>query len=136
MSTADPLVVSDHGIAPHALVAVKNGYRTETLSGTVTLDQTYPGVYGPDPGGSGRTVVLDGAVGLTNSADPAIHGLFRTIVNKADDAEALTVDDADGNTIGSIAQNEKADFYHDGINADGSAGSGWDLIAITTIALS
>ncbi len=136
MALTDPLVVSDHGIASHALNATKNGYRTETLTRGVTLDETYPGVYGPDPGGAGRTIVLDGAAGLSGSADPAIHGLMRTIVNRADAAEDLTVNDADGNTIGTISQNESADYYHDGIDADGTAGTGWALIAITTIALS
>ena len=61
---------------------------------------------------------------------------MRTIVNRADAAEDLTVNDADGNTIGTISQNESADYYHDGIDADGTAGTGWALIAITTIALS
>ncbi len=136
MALADPLVRSDHGITLHGLTAVKNGYRTQTLTGTLTLDNTYPDTIGLDPDGA-KTVVLDGAVGLTNSADPAIHGLMRTIVNLASGAEDMTIDDADGNTIATISQNEKASFYHDGLNADGTAGSGWALMGgIVTIALS
>ena len=137
MALTDPLVKSDHGIADHALNAQKNGYRTQVLAAGQTLDNTYPDVVGFDPGGAGRTIVLDGAVGLTGSSDPAIHGLTRTIVNLADAAEALTVDDADGNTIATISQNEKASFYHDGRDADGTTGTGWALMGgIVTIALS
>jgi len=135
MALTDALVVSDHGIPLHALFALKNGYRTETLTGTRTLTNADPAIFGPDPDGA-RIVVLDGAAGLTNSADPAIHGLVRLIVNRASGAEDITVDDADGNTIGTISQNEMALWYHDGIDADGTAGSGWALIAIISIALS
>lgn len=124
-----------HGIARFGLWALKNGYRTETLTGTRTLTQADPAIFGPDPDGA-KTVVLDGAAGLTNSADPAFHGLVRLIVNRADGAEDITVDDADRNTIGTISQNEMALFYHDGIDADGTDGSGWALVAIVAIALS
>ena len=133
MALTDPLVVSDHGISLHSLFALKNGYRTETLTGTRTLTNADPAIFGPDPDGA-RTVVLDGV--STAIYDPAIHGLVRLIVNRASGAEAITVDDATGVTIGTISQNEMALFYHDGIDADGTVGSGWALIAIVSIALS
>ncbi len=133
MALTDPLVTSMHAIALQGLFAMKNGYRIETLTGTRTLTDADPAIFGPDPDGA-RTVVLDGV--STDIFDPAIHGLVRLIVNRASGAEDITVDDATGVTIGTISQNEMALFYHDGIDADGTDGSGWALIAIVSIALS
>lgn len=133
MALTDPLVSSAHGITAWGLYALKNGYRTETLTGTRTLTDADPVIVGLDPDGA-RTVVLDGV--STAIYDDAIHGLMRVIVNRASGAEDITVDDATGVTIGTISQNELAIFYHDGIDADGSAGSGWALVAIVSIALS
>lgn len=115
------------------MYALKNGYRTETLTGTRTLTDADPVIVGLDPDGA-KTVVLDGV--STAIYDDAIHGLMRVIVNRAGGAEDITVDDATGVTIGTISQNELAIFYHDGIDADGSAGSGWALVAIVSVALS
>ena len=134
MALTDPLVVSDHGISLHSLFALKNGYRITAAAANQTLDETFPAVWGFDPTGGARDVTLDGVSTAVN--DAAIHGLVRLIVNRADAAEALTVKDAPGNTIGTISQNEMALFYHDGIDADGTVGSGWALIAIVSIALS
>ena len=127
MALATLLATAMHGITDHALYALKGGYKSLALAGDVTLDDTYPAVVGLDPDGSARTVVLDGAA----AADAAVDGLFRVIVNRADAAEALTVNDADANTIGTISQNEMAIFFHDSDEA-----IGWQLVGIVTIALS
>lgn len=132
MALTDPLIASAHGIALWGLYALKNGYRTETLTGTRTLTDADPVICGLDPDGA-KTVVLDGVA--TSIYDDAIHGLMRCIVNRAGGAEDITVDDATGANIGTISQNEMAVFYHDGINADGTAGSGWSVVAIVAIAL-
>lgn len=133
MALTDLLVTSAHGIPLEALFALKNGYVELTLAGPVTLANTHPLVTGLDPGGAGRTVTLDGtAVAI---GDAAIHGLMRILVNRADAAEDLTVEDALTNAIGTVSQNELGIFYHDGIDADDTAGSGWHLVAIVSIAL-
>lgn len=127
MALDDLLPYSDHQEYTRSLVAYKGGYYEATLTGNVTLDNTYPMVVGLDPDGAGRDVVLDGDSAA--AGDALIHGLMRRIVNRADAAEDLTVKDATGATIGTVSQNEMADFYHD-------SDTGWTLIAITTIALS
>ena len=134
MALTDPLITDAHGIPLFSLFALKNGYRITAAAANQTLDDTFPVIWGFDPSGGARDVILDGASAA--AADPAIHGLTRLIVNRADGAEALTVKDAAANTIGTISQNEMAIFYHDGIDADGTAGTGWALIAIVSIALS
>jgi len=95
------------------------GVHIETLSGNITLDETYPNLCKFDPAGA-RDVTLD--------TEATAVGLVREIVNAADAAEAITVKDAATDTIGTISQNEKARFYCDGTD--------WVLIDITTIALS
>lgn len=103
---------------------VKHGqFYSATLTGTLTLDQTYPTYLKLDPGGAGRTVVLDAESALN-------EGMRRHIVNAADAAEDLTVKDADTNVIGTISQNEEAIFFNAG------ATTGWVLFRIATIALS
>ena len=113
-----------------ARVGGKQLYAQLTLTGTLALDYTHPSHVGLDPGGSARDVTLEGSAAV----DKAIHGLYRRIDNRADAAEALTVKDSAASTIGSIAQNEYAEFYHDA-PADGT-GAGWVLVGITTYALS
>lgn len=116
---------AQHAIARAALWAIKGGYYQATLTGGVTLDTTYPLWIGLDPGGAGRTIVLDGDA----ATDSDIHGLFRIITNRADAAENLTVNDAAAATIGTISQNETGVFYHD-------EDAGWTLLFIITGALS
>lgn len=103
-----------------ALLKVKGGFYTGTLTGTTTLDATYPAVCKLDPGGASRDVTLDAIA--TN------EGLFRKIINAADAAENLVVKNPAGSTIGTINQNEEGDFFCDG--------SAWYLQCIRTIALS
>ena len=132
MALTDPTAASAHGITDWALYALKNGYRTETLTGARTLTDADPVIMGIDPDGA-KTVTLDGVA--TAIYDPAIHGLVRVIVNRASGAENITVADATAVTIGTISQNELAVFYHDGIDADGTVGTGWALVCIVSIAL-
>lgn len=122
MASSPSLSREGHGIARDAmaLFAVKNGYATETATGTVTLDDTYPSIIGIDPGGAGRDVTLD--------AEATSDGLTRVIVNRADAAEDLTVKDDGGGTIGTISQNEAALFHCNG--------TAWSLVFIITGALS
>ena len=108
MALTDPLIASAHGIALWGLYALKNGYRTETLTGTRTLTDADPVICGLDPDGA-KTVVLDGVA--TAIYDDAIHGLMRCIVNRAGGAEDITVDDATGANIGTISQNEMAGLW-------------------------
>ncbi len=126
MALTDLLNASDHQIASGGLEAVKGGYTQLTLAAGVTLDNTYPGHIGLDPGGAGRIVVLDGIATAIN--DPAISGLRRTIDNRADAAENLTVNDATGVTIATLNQNDSGDFYHD-------PDTGWALVRVLTISL-
>ncbi len=107
--------------AYNARVGVKGGYRTETLTGAATLDYTYPSIIGLDPGGAGRTVTLDGSA----AADPAIDGLMRIIINTADAAEDLTIEDQAAGSVGTISQNEMGLFFHDGQD-------GWTLAFVVT----
>ncbi len=126
MALTDLLASSAHAIARGALWALKGGYHESILTGGVTLDVTYPSIVGFDPGGAGRTVVLDGTT--AGPGEATHHGMTRVIFNKADAAEDLTVDDADGTTIGTISQNEGAVFYQD-------EDSGWALVFIITGAI-
>jgi hypothetical protein len=125
MSLTDLQARSDHLILPGALLALKGGYYEATLTGALVLDTTYPSVIALDPGGSTRTVDLEGDA----AGDGAHHGKFRLIINKANAAESLTVRDAAATTIGTVAQNKAGLFYHD-------EGSGWALCALFTTTLS
>lgn len=127
MALTDLLTASDHGIAAAALWALKGGYHQAVLAGDVVLGDTYPAVCGFDPGGAARTITLDGA----DAADGAVDGLTRVIVNRADAAENLVVQDAAStpNPIGTLNQGEAGVFYHD-------ATDGWVLVAIVSVSLS
>lgn len=117
--------IAAHGIAQYALNALKGGVKVITLTGNITLDDTYPGILKLDPGGSARDVTLEGAA----ATDGASDGLLRWIVNAADAAENLVVKDGAASTIATINQNESAVVFHD-------ADDGWILVAIVAIALS
>lgn len=85
--------------------------KSRTLSGTLTLTTADARVQVLDPGGAGRNVVLPAEASMAG-AGPFI------IVNAADAAETLTVQDNDGSTtVLTIAQNFGAKFY--------STGAGW-----------
>ncbi len=127
MALTDTLSSSAHAITDFGLVAMKGGYHEDTLSDDATLDQTFPTWVGFDPGGSGRTITLDGTVSAAGEA--AFHGLWRVLTNRADGAEDLTVEDFGTNSIGTISQNETGVFYQD-------EDSGWTLVFIITGALS
>jgi len=105
-----------------ALMAIEGWVHTETLTGALTLDPTYPNIVKLDPGGAGRNVTLD--------AEESSKGLTRLVVNGADGDESLTVlDDAVSPlTIGTVAQNRAGLFYCDGL--------AWSLGWICTIAMS
>ena len=81
--------------------------KSRTLSGTLTLATTDAAVQVLDPGGAGRNVVLP--------SEAAMIGQSFTIVNAADAAETLTVQDNDATTtVRTIAQNFGASFYSTG----------------------
>jgi hypothetical protein len=112
-----------HGIfdSIFALFAMKGVYQSDGAAANVTLDNTYPAIWKYDPTGAGRDITLD-------AESTANTGLLRIIINGADAAEDLTVKDADGNTIGTVSQNEFGIFYN--------SGSAWSLVFIVTGALS
>lgn len=85
--------------------------KSRTLSGTLTLTTADARVQVLDPGGSARNVVLPAEASMVGA------GPF-TIVNAADAAETITVQDNDATTtVLTIAQNFGAHFY--------STGAGW-----------
>lgn len=109
-------------VQPYGALRVEQGRYVEiaTLTGNITLDDTYPNVLKLDPGGSARDVTL-----------PAVAtSKYRTydVINAADAAENLVVKNAGGSTIVTINQNERAVVWCDG--------SAWNLLYVATIALS
>ncbi len=121
MSTTDGLssiLTGDHVGTGHSIVREQIG--DMTLSGTLVLTLQHRSVLRMDPGGSGRTVTLP--------AEEGADGVSFEIVNTADGAEALTVENDAAGSVVSIAQNEKATVYCDG--------AAWYHSGITTIALS
>jgi hypothetical protein len=84
--------------------------KTRTLSGNHTLTTADQRFQVLDPGGAGRNVVLP--------AEASMAGDFFVIVNSADAAETLTVQDNDASTtVLTVAQNFGAYFF--------STGAGW-----------
>jgi hypothetical protein len=93
----------------------------ETLSGDKTLTQYDPVMQRLDPDNAGgRTITLPAEEGAKGKA-------FR-ILNTADGAEDLTVEDDGSSTVVTISQNEAAWVACDG--------SGWFHMGIETISLS
>jgi hypothetical protein len=117
-----PLVVSNHVILEGGLFAFKDLVHTATLSGALTLDDTYPSILKLDPGGAHRNVTLD--------PEPTSEGLTRWIFNAADNAENLVLlNDADSPaTIATVSQNDSALVVCNGTS--------WSLVAIIPINLS
>lgn len=128
MAITDLRDASAHGIANalFSLFAIKGGYLELVLAAGLTLDVTHPFITALDPGGAGRTIVLDGTT--AGPGEASHHGMFRLIVNKADAAENLTVNDADGTTIVTINQDESALLYQD-------EDSGWGVVFVFATAL-
>lgn len=98
-------------------LAVPGGFGAETLTGTRTVALTDAQFLALDPGGSARDVTLPDVEQI------AYNGLFYVIANTADAAEALTIKDADGNTVASAGQNEAAVVYV-------SAAGAWTLFRL------
>lgn len=89
----------------------------ETLSGAKTIGSDDRMVLKLDPGGAGRDVNLPAEENISAG------GQFYLIVNAADAAEALTVKDDAGNTIGTVAQNEIGLYFNSGLDDNGDAAS-------------
>lgn len=117
-----PLSRTDHAIAPDgsALLATKGLVYVATLTGALTVDNTYPSICKLDPGGAHRDVTLD--------AEETSEGLYRRFVNAADAAENLVIKDDAAATVATVNQNEEGEFY--------CTGAAWVLVCIRTIALS
>ena len=79
---------------------------TETLSADKTLSATDPKVQFLDPGGASRNVTLP--------AEADSKAVIFWIVNTADAAEDLTVQDDGGTTIGTVSQSQAKWFICDG----------------------
>lgn len=111
-----------HGIADGmmALFAVKGSFYSTGAAANVTLDNTYPVVFKYDPTGGHRDITLDPVA--TSS------GMWRVIVNAADNAENLVLKNVGGDTIATVNQNEAGIVYCDG--------STWALVVVLSIALS
>ena len=95
------------------------GYYSATLTGATVLTMAYQNRLKLNPGGAGRTVTLP--------AEEGNAGAWFEILNTADDAEDLTVENDAASTIVTISQNEKAIVVCDG--------SEWAHMGIQTIAL-
>jgi hypothetical protein len=75
-----------------------------TLSGDVTMDETYTQICAWDPGGAGRTIKLP----------PENDGLWYLIANLANAAEDLTIQNDAAGAVGTINQSEAALCYCEG----------------------
>jgi hypothetical protein len=106
--------------AGYAPVAYSNLVTVETLTGARVVTFADGNVLKLDPGGSGRDVTLP--------AEAESAGLRYMIINAASGAEDLTVKDDAAATVGTVSQNEMAEFSCDGTT--------WTLLYIATIALS
>lgn len=82
------------------------GATRTTATGNITLTFDSKTIQSIDPGGAGRTITLP--------ADEEATGLIFFLINRADMAEALTVQDDGSNTIVTVAQNEMGYVVHDG----------------------
>ena len=101
------------------------GWEKETLAANKTLTHADAQMIGLDCGAAGRDVIL-----------PAPRkGAWFWIFNHTSTAKNLAVKQADGSTaLATINQNERGIFFCDADAADDSA-SGWDLMALITIAM-
>lgn len=90
-------------------------YNTETLSGTKTMTHDDPEIHFLDPGGAGRTVTLP--------PEEESAGLKFIIVNTADAAEVLTIQNDAAGTICTPTQAETAILVCDGTTWAGCVGA-------------
>ncbi len=89
-----------------------------TLAGDTAIGALIPAqVYALDPNGASRNVVLPAEA----------ESLYFKIINTADAAENLVVKNDGGDTIGTLGQNEAADFFCDGTTW---TGNGYSVAAI------
>lgn len=87
------------------------GAAVETLGADKTMVNLDKTVQVLDPGGAGRTVTLP--------AEATATGLFFILVNAADAAEALTVEDDASGAVASVGQNEIGFVVCDGTSWHG-----------------
>lgn len=83
---------------------IKSGVHIQTLGAALTLDRDTSHMVVLDPGGATRVVTLP----------TPERGLWWIIVNAADAAEDLTINDPAATTRGTISQNEIAIVIQDG----------------------
>lgn len=85
------------------LPAFPGAYTVATLTGDRTIAIGDAFIQKLDPGGAARTVTLP--------ANDEAEGAFFLIINAADAAEDITVDDSEGNDLATLGQNESGLFY-------------------------
>ncbi|MHA1571127.1 MAG: hypothetical protein ACTSWM_04850 [Alphaproteobacteria bacterium] len=100
----------------------RGGWDSSAVAGNTTLTKKSGHWQKIDPNGAGRDVTLP-------AVTPQDDGDWFFIANAADAAEALTVKDAGGATIGTVSQSEAGIVYVD------SAGA-WQLFGVLTYAAS
>lgn len=88
---------------------LKGGRHVQTLTGAVTFDSDMSLVAFIDPGGATRVVTLP------DPTSAAEKDTIRIVVNTADAAEDLTINDPAATTRGTISQNEFAIILCDGV---------------------
>lgn len=114
------MAVSLPEVSAPAIVGRVSSVYVATLAAALVITPTITAnLLKLDPGGAHRDVTLPSVT--------TFKGVSYRIINGADAAENLVVKNAGGDTIGTVSQDELADFYSDGTN--------WLLLAITTIAL-
>lgn len=86
---------------------MRAGVMTRTLAGAFTVGKSFPPMLFLDPGGSTRVVTLP--------AEADSVGLMFTIVNMADAAEDLTIQDDATGAVATVAQNESAIVVCNGV---------------------
>lgn len=91
------------------LAAIKGERHVQALSGAMTFDEDTAFVAYIDPNGATRVVTLPDPTSV------AEQDTIRIIVNTADAAEDLTINDPAATTRGTISQNEFAIILCDGV---------------------
>ena len=101
---------------------------TETLTADKTLVLADKPVQVLDPGGSARTITLP-------VERDASEGKVFTIVNAADAAEALTINDPDASAVGKLERYQRATFFCNGTNWFNASGPSAGFPVQSTAAL-
>lgn len=102
---------------PYGLFDVLGGCYSETMTGDLTLTTDYPSIIKLDPT-QARTVTLE--------AEAGAEGRWRLIVNAANGAEVITIEDDGGTEISTPTQSEAALLYCDGTT--------WTEVAVISLA--